>query len=220
MGTPRQDKANERARRWGFKNDYQMRKHRKKYGIHTQGHAALPELLASLESPKNFKAARDSGALIDALQAMDLTYYDKSSKSRKPITKERLNKYIKDMQRRDKEKAQYWNLNSLRTLDDWTRLLLLAQSDFQEDSKGIRARLDALYYIMVEMNGYNAREFWNAYRDVIIEANVDFEEYVKDHSGEELKLYRPEEDYGYYELPESMRGPQPVKPPSIRPQKA
>lgn len=202
MATQRQTAANARARRWGFKNDYAMRKHRKKYGITKQGKAALPEMLSSLDDPRQFKAARESGVLIDALNQMGLTYYDKDSKTRKPLTKERLDKYIKSMQRRDKEKARYWNLKSLRTFDDWTRMLLLAQSDFTEDSKGARARLDALYYIMVERNGYNAREFWNAYRDVIIEANVDFEEYVRNISGEELSIYRPEgSDLGFYETP-------------------
>lgn len=177
----RQERANKRARDLGFANDYAFRKHKKAKGI--VGIRSRKDrdrkILESLDSPRQLTAARKSGFLAKALGEMGLTYYDKESKSRKPMDKERLERFIRDMQGRDEEVNPYWNLpKSLRKKDDWDKFFLLVKTDFDKENES-KARLDALFYIMVLHNGLTVAQFYRQYRDVVVEAGIDdYDEYV------------------------------------------
>jgi hypothetical protein len=177
----RQERANANARAWGFKNDYTYRKWAKQSGLTgLKGNHRIARTLDALNTPQQFSAARKSGKLAQGLAAKGARYYDVEKKRKVPLDKKRLDKYISDMIKRDPANAKYWRANKrgLRTVDDYVRLLMLAEADYGVSS---RARVDALFYIMVIQNGLTAAQFKNAYRDALIEAGIDpsdFNDYV------------------------------------------
>lgn len=171
----RQETANRKAQGWGFKNDYQFRKWTKQKGITgTRGSERITKILDSLDNPKQYSAARKSGNLAAGLRAKGATYYDTEKKARVPLTKDRLERYITELRKRDMEKARYWRMpeRGLRTVQDYEKLILVASSDYEVSGHKV-ARVQALFFTMVMHNGLSISEFIAKYRDAIVAAGLD-----------------------------------------------
>ena len=171
----RQESANRRAQDWGFKNDYQFRKWTKAKGITgVRGPARISKILDNLDNPSQFRAARKSGNLAKGLSSKGATYYDPATKTRRPLTKQRLERYIGELRKRDMEKSKYWRMpkGGLRTVQDYEKLILVASSDYEIVGHKV-ARVQALFFTMVMHNGLSISQFIAKYRDAIVAAGLD-----------------------------------------------
>jgi hypothetical protein len=172
----RQERANQRAREWGFSNDYQFRKWKRGKGITgSLGHKNREKkILDALDNPKNFRAARKSGVMARALALGGWTYFDPKTKSRKPMDQQKLEEHIRNMQGRDKDVNAYWNLGALRTTGDYQKMLLLGGSDYTVGKKvQPEQKVRAIFYIMVMHNGMSVGQFAAKYADLLEAAGID-----------------------------------------------
>lgn len=188
----RQQRANARAKKWGFGSDYQYRKFKRKNGLiglpRTKSDSAI---LDAIDSPVHLRRLRTTGKLAEILAGQGWTYYDPKTKTRKPMDKQRLDRHIKSLQGRNAERVHHWKLPAKLTRKaDYDQMIMLGAADFKpNESKG---RLDALFYLMVLRNGLTPSQFYNQYRDVVIESNVDYDEYVEGMIARVYQHYDPD----------------------------